>query len=69
VTAGFATPVACAEAGALSGQAIGRPKALDPSQVALAQRMNASGETASTIASTLAVSRATIYRGLAEDAN
>jgi DNA invertase Pin-like site-specific DNA recombinase len=50
------------------GQSIGRPKALDPSKVALAQRMHASGESASTIAATLGVSRATVYRVLAEGA-
>jgi DNA invertase Pin-like site-specific DNA recombinase len=48
------------------GQSIGRPKALDESKMALAQRMHASGESASTIATTLGVSRATIYRVLAE---
>src|ERR1700724_1693387 len=48
------------------GQSIGRPKALDHSRMALAQRMHASGESASTIASTLGVSRATVYRTLAE---
>src|SRR6202047_152673 len=48
------------------GQAIGRPKALDASKAALAQRMHASGESASTIATTLGVSRATVYRVLAE---
>lgn len=47
------------------GQSIGRPKALDQSKVALAQRMHASGESAGTIASTLGVSRATVYRVLA----
>jgi DNA invertase Pin-like site-specific DNA recombinase len=48
------------------GQSIGRPKALDQSKVALAQRMHASGESASTIAVALGVSRATVYRVLAE---
>jgi DNA invertase Pin-like site-specific DNA recombinase len=48
------------------GQSIGRPKALDQSKIALAQRMHASGESASTIAVTLSVSRATIYRVLAD---
>lgn len=48
------------------GQSIGRPKALDSSKVALARRMHASGEAASTIANTLGVSRATVYRVLAE---
>ena len=47
---------------------IGRPKALDDSKTALAQRMHASGESANTIASTLGVSRATVYRVLAEGA-
>jgi len=35
-------------------------------KVALAQRMHASGEPASTIAEALGVSRATVYRVLAE---
>jgi DNA invertase Pin-like site-specific DNA recombinase len=48
------------------GQSIGRPKVLDRSKVALAQRMHTSGESAGTIASTLSVSRATVYRVLAE---
>jgi DNA invertase Pin-like site-specific DNA recombinase len=48
------------------GQPIGRSKALDQSKMILAQRMQASGESASTIASTLGVSRATVYRVLAE---
>ncbi|MCV7060284.1 recombinase family protein [Mycolicibacterium vaccae] len=47
------------------GQSIGRPKALDATKAALAQRMHASGESASTIAATLGVSRATVYRVLA----
>jgi DNA invertase Pin-like site-specific DNA recombinase len=44
------------------GQAIGRPKALDASKAALGRRMHSSGEPVSTIANTLAVSRATVYR-------
>jgi DNA invertase Pin-like site-specific DNA recombinase len=48
------------------GQQIGRPKALDESKATLAQRMHASGESAGTIAATLGVSRATVYRVLAE---
>ena len=47
------------------GQSIGRPKALDESKEALAQRMHAAGEPASTIAAALGVSRATVYRVLA----
>lgn len=54
------------EARRARGQSVGRPKALDGSKTALAQRMHASGESASTIAQTLKVSRATIYRALAE---
>ena len=49
------------------GQAIGRPKALDAQKAALAQRMHVAGEPATTIASTLGVSRATVYRVLAQD--
>jgi DNA invertase Pin-like site-specific DNA recombinase len=48
------------------GQSIGRPKALDEKKAALAMRMHASGESASTIANSLGVSRATVYRVLAE---
>ena len=51
------------------GQSIGRPKALTDEKAALAQRMHASGESASTIAATLGVSRATVYRVLAEQAD
>jgi DNA invertase Pin-like site-specific DNA recombinase len=47
------------------GQKVGRPKALDNSKAELAQRMHASGESASTIAAALGVSRATVYRVLA----
>lgn len=57
---------AAREARRVRGQAIGRPKALDPSKAALAHRMHASGEPATTIASVLGVSRATVYRVLAE---
>lgn len=51
------------------GQHIGRPKALNEKNTALAQRMHDSGESASTIAATLGVSRATVYRVLAERVN
>src|SRR4051812_25419205 len=57
---------AAREARRARGQSIGRPKALDEKNAALAQRMHASGESASTIATTLGVSRATVYRVLAE---
>lgn len=56
---------AAREARRARGQAIGRPKALDASKAALAQRMHGSGEPASTIATALGVSRATVYRVLA----
>jgi len=57
---------AAREARRARGQHIGRPKALDEKNAALAQRMHASGESASTIANTLGVSRATVYRVVAE---
>ena len=57
--------IAARDARRARGQSIGRPKALDQSKVALAQRMHTSGESASTIAATLGVSRATVYRVLA----
>ena len=57
---------AAREARRARGQSIGRPRVLDKSKSALAQRMHASGESASTIAATLGVSRATVYRVLAE---
>jgi DNA invertase Pin-like site-specific DNA recombinase len=56
------------EARRAGGQFIGRPKAMDQAGVAMAQRMHTSGESASTIAAALGVSRATAYRVLAEDA-
>jgi DNA invertase Pin-like site-specific DNA recombinase len=57
---------AAREARRARGRSIGRPKALDQSKTALAQRMHAGGESASTIASTFGVSRATVYRVLAD---
>jgi DNA invertase Pin-like site-specific DNA recombinase len=60
---------AAREARRARGQHIGRPKALDKSKAALALRMHTSGESASTIANTLGVSRATVYRVLAENAD
>ncbi|SHV60728.1 site-specific recombinase PinR [Mycobacteroides abscessus subsp. abscessus] len=60
---------AAREARRARGQAIGRPKALDASKAALARRMHDSGEGASTIATALGVSRATIYRVLGETAD
>jgi DNA invertase Pin-like site-specific DNA recombinase len=60
---------AAREARRARGQAIGRPKALDKSEAALARRMHSSGEPASTIAAALGVSRATVYRVLADQAD
>jgi DNA invertase Pin-like site-specific DNA recombinase len=57
---------AAREARRARGQSIGRPKKLDATKAALAQRMHVSGESASTIAQALNVSRATIYRVLAD---
>ncbi|OBB38027.1 recombinase family protein [Mycolicibacterium fortuitum] len=48
------------------GGNIGRPKKLDADQLALAERMRASGESVPAIAQTLGVSRATLYRTLAD---
>jgi DNA invertase Pin-like site-specific DNA recombinase len=58
---------AAREARRARGQHIGRPKALDKSKAGLARRMHATGEPVSTIASTLKVSRATVYRVLADN--
>jgi DNA invertase Pin-like site-specific DNA recombinase len=58
---------AAREARRARGQHIGRPKVLDEKKAALAQRMHASGESASTIAAALGVSRATVYRVVAQD--
>lgn len=54
------------EARRARGQSIGRPKALDAAKAALARRMHGSGEAASTISKALGVSRATVYRVLAD---
>jgi DNA invertase Pin-like site-specific DNA recombinase len=56
---------AAREARRARGQAIGRPKALDNDKAELARRMHASGEPASVIGKALGVSRATVYRVLA----
>ena len=58
---------AAREARRARGQAIGRPKALNKSKAALARRMHRSGEPVTTIAATLNVSRATVYRVLSEE--
>lgn len=58
---------AAREARKARGQHIGRPKALDTDKAELARRMRASGEPAPVIAKALGVSRATVYRVLAEE--
>lgn len=58
---------AAREARRARGQHVGRPKALDASKAALARRMHAAGEPVKTIAETLGVSAATVYRVLAQD--
>jgi DNA invertase Pin-like site-specific DNA recombinase len=50
------------------GLPIGRPKALTADEIALAERMRASGEPVPVIAEHLGVGRATLYRTLAEKA-
>jgi DNA invertase Pin-like site-specific DNA recombinase len=58
---------AAKEARRARGQHIGRPRALDEKKAALARRMHTSGESTSTIAAALDVSRATVYRVLADE--
>ena len=58
---------AAREARRARGQSIGRPKALDPSKAAMARKLQASGEPVTEIAKALGVSRATVYRVLADD--
>lgn len=48
------------------GLSIGRPKALDADKAALARRMRDSGEPVPVIAKALGVSRATVYRAIAD---
>lgn len=45
---------------------VGRPRALGDEQIAIAERMRADGEPVPAIAAALGVSRATLYRALAE---
>ena len=66
ISAALLTEFRCRPSRKARGQSIGRPKALHKSKAALAQWMHASGESASTIAATLGVSRATVYRVLSE---
>lgn len=55
---------AAREAAAARGRHTGRPRSLTGDQVSLARRMRESGESVGTIAETLRVSRATLYRAL-----
>ncbi|NLG48075.1 recombinase family protein [Gordonia sp. (in: high G+C Gram-positive bacteria)] len=48
------------------GATVGRPRALDEAQIAVAERMRAAGHPVPRIASELGVSRATVYRTLAD---
>ena len=59
---------AAREARRARGQHVGRPKALDEKETGLDLRMHVSGESASTIAGALGLSRATVYRVLAQKA-
>ncbi|MGC4963286.1 recombinase family protein [Gordonia sp. DT218] len=63
---GQARRKATAGSGPNSVSSVGRPRALDDDQVAVAQQMRADGQRVPTIASALGVSRATLYRSLAE---
>ncbi len=58
---------AAREAARSRGRHIGRPRVLDDEQAALARRMRASGESVAQIHRALGVSRATLYRALAEE--
>ena len=64
---GWESRAAVREARRVRGQHIGRPRALDPKKTGVARRMHASGGPVTSIADTLRVSRATIYRVLAEE--
>lgn len=59
---------AAREAAAARGKQTGRPRALSPEQTELVRRMKESGESVRTIASTLSVSRATVYRAVTDAA-
>ncbi|MED5801939.1 recombinase family protein [Gordonia sp. Z-3] len=48
------------------GSSVGRPRALGDDQIAIAERMRAEGQPVPAIAAALGVSRATLYRTLAE---
>jgi DNA invertase Pin-like site-specific DNA recombinase len=55
---------AAREAARARGRHTGRPRALTNEQSALARRMRTAGEPIPTIAKTLGVSRATVYRAI-----
>lgn len=58
---------AAREAAAARGRQVGRPRALSASQAETARRMRDGGFDVTSIAKTLAVSRATIYRAIEAD--
>ncbi len=58
---------AAREAAQARGRQVGRPRALTPSQAETARRMREGGFDISSIAKTLNVSRATIYRATAQE--
>ncbi len=58
---------AASEARKARGLHVGRPKALSSEKIALAKRLHATGQTAATTAEAVGVSRATVYRVLAEE--
>lgn len=60
---------AAREARRARGQHIGRPRRLTSRNLIWRSRMHANGESASTIAATPGVSRATVYRVLAEQSD
>lgn len=49
------------------GKQTGRPRALAVDKIALARRTHGSGETIATICESMGVSRATLYRALADE--
>ncbi|WP_374203958.1 helix-turn-helix domain-containing protein [Pseudonocardia sp. ICBG601] len=60
-------PPTPAEATAATGKLPGRPRKLDPNQLAAAQAALDTGQTADQIAAAFGVSRATLYRNLTEN--
>jgi len=59
---------AAREAARSRGKAVGRPKALTPDQESQIRALHAAGELVPALVATFGVSRATVYRLLAEEA-